>query len=222
MSNDLDDDIDSTDEATDLDESEGHSVEGYVTVAIERPEKSKRVSTRARTIAPKELMRAFRKRSQQPEDEESSYPEETERPVTRADCLAGGVNEMRPCPYVSCAHHLYIDVNKQTGAIKLNFPNFEPWDLKETCELDVADRGGVTLEEVGAIMNLTRERIRQVEVKGLLKAGFEHEIRQGCRVCSSPMEEVDRGVLPGDNGPTPVFGRLFACAGCDREIEEPV
>ncbi|HTQ43297.1 MAG TPA: sigma factor-like helix-turn-helix DNA-binding protein, partial [Polyangiaceae bacterium] len=30
-------------------------------------------------------------------------------------------------------------------------------------------RGGTTLEEVGAIMNLTRERIRQVEVKGLAK-----------------------------------------------------
>ena len=39
----------------------------------------------------------------------------------------------------------------------------------ETCALDIADRGGITLEEVGEIMNLTRERIRQVEVRGLLK-----------------------------------------------------
>src|ERR1035438_5017031 len=41
--------------------------------------------------------------------------------------------------------------------------------MAETCALDVADRRGTTLEEVGAIMNLTRERIRQVEVKGLAK-----------------------------------------------------
>jgi hypothetical protein len=41
--------------------------------------------------------------------------------------------------------------------------------MSETCALDIADRGGTTLEEVGAIMNLTRERIRQVEVKGLAK-----------------------------------------------------
>ncbi len=41
--------------------------------------------------------------------------------------------------------------------------------MTETCALDVSDRGGTTLEEVGAIMNLTRERIRQVEVKGLAK-----------------------------------------------------
>ena len=56
-----------------------------------------------------------------------------------------------------------------TGSIKINFPDKEPWDLEDTCALDVAERGGITLEEVGAILNLTRERIRQVEVRGLLK-----------------------------------------------------
>jgi len=75
----------------------------------------------------------------------------------------------RPCPFVSCSHHLYLDVNPQTGAIKLNFPHLEVWEMAETCSLDVADRGGITLEEVGAILNLTRERIRQVEVRGLAK-----------------------------------------------------
>jgi Sigma-70, region 4 len=94
------------------------------------------------------------------------YPEiDVEKPVTRADCSSGE----RPCPFVSCKHHLYLDVSARTGAIKLNFPDLEVWEMSETCALDVADRGGTTLEEVGAIMNLTRERIRQVEVKGLAK-----------------------------------------------------
>ncbi len=94
------------------------------------------------------------------------YPEEeVDKPVTRADCASGE----RPCPFVSCKHHLYLDVSARTGAIKLNFPDLEVWEMVETCALDVADRGGTTLEEVGAIMNLTRERIRQVEVKGLAK-----------------------------------------------------
>ena len=75
----------------------------------------------------------------------------------------------RPCPFVSCSHHLYLDVNPESGAIKLNFPHLEVWEMAETCSLDVADRGGITLEEVGAILNLTRERIRQVEVRGLGK-----------------------------------------------------
>jgi hypothetical protein len=94
------------------------------------------------------------------------YPEvDVDRPETRADCVSGE----RPCPFVSCKHHLYLDVSARTGAIKLNFPDLEVWEMTETCALDVADRGGTTLEEVGAIMNLTRERIRQVEVKGLAK-----------------------------------------------------
>src|SRR5262249_53683369 len=41
--------------------------------------------------------------------------------------------------------------------------------MGDSCALDIADRGGTTLEDVGAIMNLTRERIRQVEVKALAK-----------------------------------------------------
>ena len=87
------------------------------------------------------------------------------RPVTRAECACGE----RPCPFVSCKYHLYLDVNPETGSIKLNFPHLEVWEMADTCALDVADRGGITLEEVGEIMNLTRERIRQVEVRGLLK-----------------------------------------------------
>jgi hypothetical protein len=95
------------------------------------------------------------------------YPdvEDVVKPKMREDCAQGE----RPCPFVSCKHHLYLDVSARTGAIKLNFPDLEVWEMTETCALDVADRGGTTLEEVGAIMNLTRERIRQVEVKGLAK-----------------------------------------------------
>ncbi|HEU5072660.1 MAG TPA: sigma factor-like helix-turn-helix DNA-binding protein [Polyangiaceae bacterium] len=94
------------------------------------------------------------------------YPEmDYPKPRTREECIDGP----RPCPFVSCKHHLYIDVSPRTGAIKLNFPDLEVWDMGESCALDVADRGGTTLEDVGAIMNLTRERIRQVEVKALAK-----------------------------------------------------
>lgn len=49
--------------------------------------------------------------------------------------------------------------------------------MKDTCTLDVADRGGATLDVIGKLMGMTRERIRQIaEValkklrKGLLEA----------------------------------------------------
>src|SRR6187549_3616416 len=94
------------------------------------------------------------------------YPEtDYDKPKTRAECAEGP----RPCPFISCKHHLYVDVSPRTGAIKLNFPDLEVWEMGDSCALDVADRGGTTLEDVGAIMNLTRERIRQVEVKALAK-----------------------------------------------------
>ena len=91
---------------------------------------------------------------------------DTIRPDVREDCRDG----IRPCPFVSCKFHLYLDVNPRNGHVKYNFPDLEVWELEETCSLDIAERErGVTLEEVGNVMNLTRERVRQVEVSGLAK-----------------------------------------------------
>lgn len=87
------------------------------------------------------------------------------RPKTRAECLNGP----RPCPWVSCKYHLYLDVDPKTGSIKLNFPDIEPHEMVESCALDVADRGPASLDKVGLIMNLTRERIRQLEASAAEK-----------------------------------------------------
>ncbi len=86
-----------------------------------------------------------------------------ERPKTRSECVDG----IRPCPFVSCKYHLYLDVKDDTQSIKLNFPHLEVWEMEHSCALDVSEQGGLTLEEVGHILNLTRERVRQVEVGGL-------------------------------------------------------
>ena len=124
---------------------------------------------RSKTMSRKEMARDLRRRrltgQTDPEEEELMRQIHATRPKTRADCINGP----RPCLFVSCKHNLYLDVNPETGSIKLNFPDKEIWELAHTCALDVADQGGVTLEEVGDIMNLTRERIRQVETRGLMK-----------------------------------------------------
>jgi DNA-directed RNA polymerase sigma subunit (sigma70/sigma32) len=68
--------------------------------------------------------------------------------------------------------------------------------MKETCALDVADRGGITLEEVGEILNLTRERIRQVEVRGLTKMReqtADDDDRPVARPITSPKLKVVAG-----------------------------
>jgi len=94
---------------------------------------------------------------------------EADRPKTLGDCLPGGCNEARPCPWVSCKWSLVLDVSTRTGSIKHNFPDFEVWQMPDTCALDIADRGGMTLEEMGDTLGKTREGIRQIEVNALAK-----------------------------------------------------
>jgi len=122
---------------------------------------------RGRTLSRKQMTRELRRQMREgtvdPEEQALRADLESIRPKSRADRAEGP----RPCMFVSCKYHLYLDVNPRTGSVKLNFPDKEIWELAETCALDVADRGGITLEEVGAIMNLTRERVRQVETRGI-------------------------------------------------------
>lgn len=88
------------------------------------------------------------------------------RPKTRGDCAGG----FRPCPWVACKFHLLLDVEPRTGAITTPFDGADIDEIPETCALDVADRGGLTLKEVGEITALTRERVRQIEVMATRRA----------------------------------------------------
>ena len=136
-------------------------VEGEEVDESERTGRRKRrARARARTISIRRLSKTELNLGRM------MYPEtDYWKPRTRAEC----VDMERPCPFVSCKYHLYIDVHPVRGSIKVNFPDLEVWEMTETCALDIADRGGITLEEVGEIMNLTRERVRQVETQGLAK-----------------------------------------------------
>jgi len=100
------------------------------------------------------------------------YPD-VMRPRTRAECW----NVPRPCPFVSCKYHLYLDINK-CGSFTLTFPGKEPWEVNPSCALDVAEEGGHTLEEVGNILGVTRERIRQIEKEGKEKLEADPDMQQ--------------------------------------------
>lgn len=87
------------------------------------------------------------------------------RPKRRSQCVDGP----RPCPWVSCRYHLALDVSPRSGAIQYAHPDLELEQLEDSCALDVADRGGVTLEAIAQLLNVTRERVRQLETAGLVK-----------------------------------------------------
>ncbi|MBK9031165.1 MAG: hypothetical protein IPL61_07485 [Myxococcales bacterium] len=169
-SDDDDDDLDDEPDA-ELDDAEvvadGDAEVTVAGVDGEVPELSRKIRRRRRRTRPRSKTIAMKRLTREELRQGAlMYPPDDEpRPRTRAECK----EELRPCPWVACKFHLYLDVNPETGSIKINFPELEPWDLPHTCSLDIAERGGITLEEVGEIMNLTRERIRQVEVRGLLR-----------------------------------------------------
>jgi hypothetical protein len=88
------------------------------------------------------------------------------RPKTRAECVA----VPRPCPFIGCVHHLYLDKTK-TGRLIVNFPDQDVLDLKHSCVLDVVDQyGPMRLNEIGTILNVTQERVRQIVSTALKKA----------------------------------------------------
>ena len=80
------------------------------------------------------------------------------RPTSRAQCRTG----VRPCPWVSCRYNLYLDVRRD-GIVKLNFPDRDPDGMTTSCALDLAEDGPRTLDQVAALMGMSRERARQIE-----------------------------------------------------------
>jgi hypothetical protein len=92
--------------------------------------------------------------------DDDQVPPVVERPRTRGDCAGGE----RPCPWISCRHHIAIDV-LDTGSLRIT-SDLDLEAMRSTCSLDIADAGEHTLEEVGMLLNLTRERVRQIESRG--------------------------------------------------------
>lgn len=112
------------------------------------------------------------------------------RPRTRGDChrvrlaLVADLDDddpmriHRPCPFVSCAHHLHVDVHETPqGRATVTILG---GDIAHTCALDVVDEhpDGVSREEVARVLRVSEERTRifdrQIE-KRLREAGAFEE-----------------------------------------------
>ncbi len=94
---------------------------------------------------------------------------EATRPKTRADC--GAV--MRPCHFLSCRFNLTLEVTSARSIQSMDLDEFV--EVEASCALDVADRGGITLEEVGSLLGVTRERVRQIEEIALARVRVKAE-----------------------------------------------
>jgi hypothetical protein len=84
------------------------------------------------------------------------------RPTCRSQCRQA----VRPCPWVACKYHLYGEFDDD-GIWHCNHPGKEPWELENTCALDLADEGPLSTEQIGAAIGVGAERARQIVVEGL-------------------------------------------------------
>jgi hypothetical protein len=100
--------------------------------------------------------------------------EERLRPRTRGDCAS----VPRPCPWAGCRYNLFLDVSK-AGSIRLNWPGCDVDEMTESCALDVAERGPHTLEEIGQLLKMTREGVRQLTAIGMRKVRIYDRERGG-------------------------------------------
>ena len=93
--------------------------------------------------------------------EESDNNFKYDRPKKRHECPV-----QRPCPFITCRHNLYIDV-RDSGNITFNFYEMPIEMMEFSCAIDIANENpsGMPLGKIGDIMNLTRERVRQIEIE---------------------------------------------------------
>lgn len=85
-----------------------------------------------------------------------------QRPTRRSECRGG----QRPCPWVSCRYHLYLDVDQDNGAIKFNHPDKEPWELEHSCAMDIIEEldeeRHLKLGEIGKLFGVCDQRINEL------------------------------------------------------------
>lgn len=101
------------------------------------------------------------------------------RPRTYADCLPGGVNAARPCPWVSCRSHLYLVMSKK-GSVKPALPGKAVEDLEMSCLNDVIakHKDDITMEDIGQAVGLTHQRVSQILKKVLKNPEIRELLRE--------------------------------------------
>jgi len=94
------------------------------------------------------------------------------RPKKRSQC----VNGVRPCPWVGCRHHIIWAVNK-IDRLSNDQIIEKISQMPETCTLDVADKGGLTVRELAAALGVSRSWVYQLINGGNTHRGIIEKMR---------------------------------------------
>lgn len=75
-----------------------------------------------------------------------------DRPKVYVDCLPGGINAQRPCPWVSCRYNLAL-----TDGLPTEIPGWD--DGRPTCVLDLANSRPRGTDEIAKLLQIPETEI---------------------------------------------------------------
>ncbi len=125
-------------------------------------------------------------------------------PRTRRECPQG------PCHHVACRFHLWTDrVLDRDGAVVDLRETAVFGNRQHTCVLREIARGAKTLEAIGSLLDVSRERVRQIEAEALARLrdadpGVLRELLDAVSEIQSdgePWEEDDLSAMPDPDVP---------------------
>jgi len=99
------------------------------------------------------------------------------RPVRRLECLPGGWNEQRPCPFIECRYHLaHPDIRRRRLRRNGTLQPPRAWnDGLPTCALDLVEDGTrYERDQVAELLGVSVEGVRWIEVNAGKFLRFAH------------------------------------------------
>lgn len=80
-----------------------------------------------------------------------------------------------------CRSNFGVEINRRKGygiQVDADGNTVVSFPTEHSCARDIAEHGTVTLEQVGAMWLITRERVRQIEATGLAKIEDDADMRE--------------------------------------------
>ena len=84
----------------------------------------------------------------------------------------------RPCPKFSCPHHLWVEDERRGRPHGGKSPPPKIVERAQSCALDLAEQGEQTTEQVAATLQVTAERVNQLEDRALAKVAAATVVQQ--------------------------------------------